>query len=275
MNRTLIELLGLNVANPTENWDLNLGLVLIAYRSAVQSSTGFTPHFMLFGREMRLSLDIMYRPPEASHSRFDYPNEVRKTLADAYERARKRLHFAHKRQKDYYDRRMSCLRFSPGDSVWLWSPVVEKGVSPKFHEPWTGPYTVTKRLSDIMYEIQNQAKKKTKIVHFDRLKKATLNPVKLYQSEEEEVPERSSESDSDFEQLAPRTRNVPKLVRAVDAAHGVDLVDAQETLADRPASPQHRAVVAQSPNRRVSEVSKALPVKSPAPKAAVKVPVTP
>ena len=35
MNRTLIELLALNVANPSENWDLNLGLVLIAYRSAV------------------------------------------------------------------------------------------------------------------------------------------------------------------------------------------------------------------------------------------------
>ena len=58
---------------------------------------------MLFGREMRLPLDIMYRQPEASHSRFDYSNEVRKTLADAYERARERLHLAHKRQKDYYD----------------------------------------------------------------------------------------------------------------------------------------------------------------------------
>ena len=109
MNRTLIELLALNVANPTEKLDLNLVLVLIAYRSAVQSSKGLTPHFMLFGREMRLPLDIMYRPPEASYSRFDYPNEVRETLADAYERARERLHLAHNRQKDYYDRRMSGL----------------------------------------------------------------------------------------------------------------------------------------------------------------------
>ena len=30
MNRTLIELLAFNVAKPTENWDLNLGIVLIA-----------------------------------------------------------------------------------------------------------------------------------------------------------------------------------------------------------------------------------------------------
>ena len=48
INHTLIELLALNVANPTENWDLNLGIVLIAYRSAVQSSTGITPHFVVW-----------------------------------------------------------------------------------------------------------------------------------------------------------------------------------------------------------------------------------
>ena len=132
---------------------------------------------------------------------------------------------------------------------------------------------MTKRLSDITYEIQDQAKKKTKIVHFDRLKKGTLNKVKLYQSDEDEVLERSTESDSDFKQVAPRTRNVLKRVTAIEAAPGVELADAQETLADRPASPQHQAVVPQSPNRIKAEIPKALPVKSPFPKAAVKVSV--
>ena len=83
MNRTLIELLVLNVTNPTENWDLKLGLVLIANRSTIQSSTGFSQHFMLFGPEMRLPLDVMYRPPEGIYTRYDYPSEVRKTLTYA------------------------------------------------------------------------------------------------------------------------------------------------------------------------------------------------
>ena len=89
------------------------------------------------------------------------------------------------------------------------------------------------------------------------------------------MPERSSELDSDFEQVAPRTRNVPKRVRAVEAAPEVDLADAQETLADRPASPYHLAVVPQSPNRKIAEVPDVLRVKSSVPKAAVKVPVAP
>ena len=54
---------------------------------------------------------------------------------------------------------MSGIRFALNDLVWLWSLVVEKGVAPKFHEPLTGPYTVTKSLSDITYEIQDHAKK--------------------------------------------------------------------------------------------------------------------
>ena len=107
------------------------------------------------------------------------------------------------------------------------------------------------------------------------MKKATLNLAKLYQSEEEEEPERSSETDSNFEQVAPQTRNVLKRVRAVEAAPEVDLADAQERLADRPASPQHRAVVFQSPNRIIAELPKAFPIKSPALTAAVKVPVAP
>lgn len=88
INRTLIVLLACNVSNPTENWDVNLGSVLIAYRSAVQSLTGFTPHFMLYNREMRLPLDITYCPPVGTYTRYDYLSEVRKTLTDAYERAR-------------------------------------------------------------------------------------------------------------------------------------------------------------------------------------------
>lgn len=63
MNRTLIALLKLNLDNPTENWDLELGLTLMAYRRAVQFSTGYTPLYLLYGREMRLPLDIIYRSP--------------------------------------------------------------------------------------------------------------------------------------------------------------------------------------------------------------------
>lgn len=62
--------------------------------------------------------------------------------------------------------------------------------------------------------------------------------------------------------MAPRTRNVLKRVRAVKAVPGADLADAQETIADKPASLEHRAAVPQSANRIIAKLLKAFLVKT-------------
>ena len=56
------------------------------------------------------------------------------------------------------------------------SPVPKEGIAPKFYEPWTGPFEVGKRVSDVTNELLDVAKNLKKIVHFDRLNKATVNP---------------------------------------------------------------------------------------------------
>ena len=72
---------------------------------------------------------------------------------------REKLQLAHQRHKDYFDRRTHGERFKPGESVWLWTPFISKGVVSKFYEPWTGPFKVTKRLSDVTYEILDVGRK--------------------------------------------------------------------------------------------------------------------
>ena len=118
MNRTNIDLLKLNVRDATEIWDLNIGLALMAYRSAVQVSNGCTQYFLLYGRIMRAPLDIIYRPPKCYQFRTEYAIEMRKTLYTAYEVSRDDLQLGHKRQKDYYDRCTRGKRFKQGKSVW-------------------------------------------------------------------------------------------------------------------------------------------------------------
>ena len=105
INRTLIKLLSLNVPNPTDNWDLDLGLTLMAYRSADQSSTSLTPYFLLYGKEMRLALDIIYRLSSQDLSKTQYAQEIRRVFERVYDTARRKLQLSYKRQKDYYDRR--------------------------------------------------------------------------------------------------------------------------------------------------------------------------
>ena len=115
MNRSIIDSLKLNVRDATNNWDLNIGLTLVVYCRALQGSTGYTPYSLLDGREMRLPLDVIYRPPESDQSRTEHAIEVRKMLYQAYDVARDHLQLAHKRQNDYYDRRTRGKRFKQGE----------------------------------------------------------------------------------------------------------------------------------------------------------------
>lgn len=70
MNRTLINRLSLFLDDNQRNWDEILPYVLMAYRSRVQSSTGFTPYRVLFGTEITLSLDVVMGTQNEGNSTF-------------------------------------------------------------------------------------------------------------------------------------------------------------------------------------------------------------
>ena len=48
---------------------------------------------------------------------------------------------------------------------------MKPGLTKKFHFPWTGPFQITKKISDLNFEIADQNSKK-QVVHVNRLKKA-------------------------------------------------------------------------------------------------------
>ena len=62
-NRTLLNLLSLAASENEQEWDLHLPMVMLAYRTSVQVSTGCTSFYLMFGREARLSADVMYGLP--------------------------------------------------------------------------------------------------------------------------------------------------------------------------------------------------------------------
>ena len=73
--------------------------------------------------------------------------------------------------KDYYDAKAKEATYKVGDKVWLHVPVVKKGKNLKLSRPWQGPYTVVKRLSDVVYRIELVSnKRKRLVVQFNRLK---------------------------------------------------------------------------------------------------------
>ena len=72
-------------------------------------------------------------------------------------------------QRRTYDTKSSDNTYKVGDPVWLYNPKRKKGISPKLSRNWEGPYTVVKRINDLVYRIQLGPRTKPKVVHWNRL----------------------------------------------------------------------------------------------------------
>ncbi|BHF60369.1 hypothetical protein SprV_0100333400 [Sparganum proliferum] len=89
-NRTLHNpLLALATDGHDHDWEAYLPLCLLVYRTAVHSSTGFTPHFLWTGRELRLPADLRYPlpPPDPSPPQ-DFATHLREVIRSTHNAAR-------------------------------------------------------------------------------------------------------------------------------------------------------------------------------------------
>ena len=57
-NRTLLIMLAMFAGKNIDDWDDLLPAVMMAYRSSVHESTGFSPYRLMFGEECTLSMDV-------------------------------------------------------------------------------------------------------------------------------------------------------------------------------------------------------------------------
>jgi hypothetical protein len=71
--------------------------------------------------------------------------------------------------KIWYDRKAKQRKFVVNGFVYLYNPAMKPGLSRKFRKPWTGLYKITRKISDVNYEIMDQ-KNKSQVVHVNRLK---------------------------------------------------------------------------------------------------------
>ena len=92
-----------------------------------------------------------------------------------YEQKRRMLIILLERECNGYKngQRTTTIRsvFERGDRVRVYQPCTSKGQTRKLWRPWTGPYRVVKKISDVVYRVQLEGGRKRKVVHFNRLKK--------------------------------------------------------------------------------------------------------
>ena len=154
------------------DWDEQLPYVMMAYRSSVHESSGFTSNSLMLGREVSSTLDIMYSLPTdlkaVPQSKWCWI--LKERLGNAHKTVRKNLQQASLRQKHYHDRKLHWESFHPGDQVYVYFPRTQVGKSPMLTQCWHGHFRVIQKLSDVTYLVDCNRKGKDQVIHVDRMK---------------------------------------------------------------------------------------------------------
>ncbi len=168
---TLQRMLKCFVNDNRNDWDDLLPYVVMAYRSSVQESTQCTPNQMFLGREVNLGIDVMTGQNQEMSDQYtcevDYVEWIRQVMQQSYHFASINLNTAAKRQKRQYDIGAKPHAYHIGQLVWRHYPPAGIG---KLATPWTGPWKIVARPSDVNYSIQKRPDSEPTRVHMDSLK---------------------------------------------------------------------------------------------------------
>ncbi|GFT95393.1 transposon Ty3-I Gag-Pol polyprotein [Trichonephila clavipes] len=119
-NKTLEDMLSMYVGVEQTNWDEIL-FVTFAYYTAKQETTGYTPFYLLHGREAEITLDTVF-PYIAEGSEDDYVSRLITRAEESRHLARIRTLEAQHRNKTRYDARHRSVSYRPGELVKVLTP---------------------------------------------------------------------------------------------------------------------------------------------------------
>ena len=119
-NSTLINMIGTLPSELKYNWQEHVNTLVHAYNCMDTTATNFSPHYLMFGREPNLPIDIEFgvRTPDlVVTSTKNYVEKLQKRLAWAYKKAQEVNHKENKRNKRIYDKKIRCTKLEVGDKV--------------------------------------------------------------------------------------------------------------------------------------------------------------
>ena len=151
-NRTLLNMLGTLEGEKKETWSRYISALVHAYNCTKHDSTGFSPYFLMFGREARLPLDLRFGVSPDDFTNTDhvkYVKGLRDQLTRAYQLASAASAKSAHANKRRHDVRLHGNDLQSGDRV-LVRNLGLKGKN-KLADQWNSTvHIVTERISPDM-----------------------------------------------------------------------------------------------------------------------------
>lgn len=196
-NGTLAKMLSAYVNDNQNDWDEHLPYVMMAYRCAEHETTGYTPNYLMFGREVSTPVDLMFEMPRSIKNTptHQWAWKMKERIETAHSVVRENTGAAMKRQKRYHDRKLSWEKFEKDDDVYIFFPVRKSGHSAKFTSFWRGPFRVEGRCTDVTYRVNCGLRGKSQVVHIDRIRRKHSQNLLNEKDQSESVQVEKSETE--------------------------------------------------------------------------------
>jgi transposase InsO family protein len=230
-NKTLKTMVAQFCEADQKKWDARLPELMFALNTSRHESTKYTPAMLNFGRELVVP-NAVHRPapgnaaadPPADTAADEvkeaddavHHSERLRLLKDTFELVRVNLARAFAKQSKYYNLRHREWRCHLGDRVLKRDHPLSsgaKGFAAKLAPKYSGPYTITKVLSPVVYNLQSPSGQKILRAHIKDLK-----PYHL--------PDPPADIDN------TTTLVYPQVPPTSDEASAMDLLDLEWTVVD-------------------------------------------
>ncbi len=158
-----------------ENWEDWFSQVATCINSSLNSSTGKTPHYIVYGCDKKLPYDVLLQPPSPLYNSEDYSKLQLHSFQTILASVREHLKTLREEMIHKQHLHATPVTFDVGDSVMLRSPARSCKLESKF----TGPYVITAKLHDHKFKVLDPGTSTSQVVHADRLKKIrdALSPL--------------------------------------------------------------------------------------------------
>ena len=158
-NRTLLNMLGTLTPTDKLNWKKHISNLTHAYNCTRHDSTGYSPFFLMFGRQPRLPIDLILGVDNLQtrgKGFTKYVEDLRDSLEAAYRIAAKHSSVSQAKQKKTYDRKVR------GASVQVGDRVLVRNVA------FSGPHNLADRWQESVYIVQEQPDKSIPVFKLHR-----------------------------------------------------------------------------------------------------------
>lgn len=172
MNQTIKDLLRKAPEAFPHQWDWMLDPLLFALRESPQFSTGLSPFDLVYGwkpHSLLQNLRQEWAPsePTPATDQLSYVHQLKDHLNWAHQTATKHLRAAQAKQKRAFDRTAVERKFQQGDRVLVRSLSFSRSAT----KEWEGPFTVTKVVNPLTYEVRCGPRSfQSKILYVNHLK---------------------------------------------------------------------------------------------------------